>query len=96
MSKRGSNLARRILHMIAINNLIVKKGTKAPVNPVIYEYYTLKCQSKKKNVAIGAVMHKICNIIYAMLRDNRPYEVITPEEHRKRFAERNNMIRAAG
>ena len=68
MSKRGSNLARRILHMIAINNLIVKKGTKAPVNPVIYEYYTLKCQSKKKNVAIGAVMHKICNIIYHHLR----------------------------
>ena len=95
MSKRGSNLARRILHMIAINNLMVKKGTKAPVNPVIYEYYTLKCQSKKKNVAIGAVMHKICNIIYAMLRDNRPYELIAPEEHRKRYAVQNNKIRSA-
>ena len=31
MSKRGSSLARRILHMIAINNLKMDKGTKAPV-----------------------------------------------------------------
>ena len=34
---------------------------------------------------MGAVMHKICNIIYAMLRDNKPFEVITPEEHCRRF-----------
>lgn len=29
MSKRGSSLARRILHMVAINNLKVDKGTKS-------------------------------------------------------------------
>ena len=86
MSKRGSSLARRILHMIAINNLKVDKVTKAPVNPVIYDYYIRKCDSKKKMVAVGAVMHKICNIIFAMLRDNKPFEVITPEEHRERYA----------
>ena len=72
MSKRGSSLARRILHMVAINNLKVDKATKTPVNPVIYDYYTRKCASKKKSVAVGAVMHKICNIIFAMLRDNKP------------------------
>lgn len=48
MSKRGSSLARRILHMVAINNLKVDKATKTPVNPVIYDYYTRKCASKKK------------------------------------------------
>ena len=37
-------------------------------------------------VAVGAVMHKICNIIFAMLRDNKPFEVVTPEEHCKRYA----------
>ncbi len=77
MSKRGSSLARRILHMVSLNNLKVDKGTKAPVNPVIYDYYTDKCKSKKKNVAVGAVMHKICNIIFAILRDNKPFEIIT-------------------
>ena len=38
------------------------------MNPVIYDYYTRKCSGKKKPVAMGAVMHKICNIIFAMLR----------------------------
>lgn len=95
MSKRGSSLARRILHMIAINNLKVSKGSKIPVNTVIHEFYTLKCKSKKKNVAIGAVMHKVCNIIFAMLRDNKPYEMITPEEHRKQFDLLNRTTKIA-
>ena len=86
MSKRGSSLARRILHMIAINNLKMDKATKAPVNPVIYDYYIRKCANKKKMVAVGAVMHKICNIIFAMLRDNKPFELITPEKHCERYA----------
>ena len=86
MSKRGSSLARRILHMVAINNLKLDKATKVPVNQVIYDYYTNKCASKKKTVAVGAVMHKICNIIFAMLRDNKPYEMITPQEHCERYA----------
>ena len=86
MSKRGSSLARRILHMVALNNLKVDKGTKSPVTPVIYEYYIRKCAGKKKNVAVGAVMHKICNIIFAMLRDNKPFEIITPQEHCRRYA----------
>ena len=85
MSKRGSSLARRILHMVALNNLKVDKGTKTPVNPVIHSYYADKCKSKKKNVAVGAVMHKICNIIFAMLRDNKPFEIITPQEHCERY-----------
>ena len=86
MSKRGSSLARRILHMVAVNNLKVDKSTKTPVNPVIYDYYTRKCAGRKKMVAVGAVMHKICNIIFAMLRDNKPFELITPEEHCERYA----------
>ena len=72
--------------MIAINNLKVDKAAKAPVNPVIYDYYIRKCASKKKIVAGGAVMHKICNIMFAMLQDNKPFELITPEEHCGRYA----------
>ena len=67
--------------MAAINNLKVDKAAKMPVNPVIYDYYVRKCAGKKKIVAVGAVMHKICNTIFAMLRDNKPFELITPEEH---------------
>lgn len=86
MSKRGSSLARRILHMVALNNLEVDKSTKGPVNPVIHSYYMDKCKSKKKSVAAEAVMHKVCNIIFAMLRDNKPFELVTPQEHCRRYA----------
>ena len=96
MSKRGSSLARRVLHMAALNNVKVDKRSGTPVNPVVYDYYTRKCSSKKKPVAMGAVMHKICNIIFAMLRDNKPFEVIPPEEHCRRFAtEHPGKIRKA-
>ncbi len=71
--------------MAALNNLKVDRSTKTPVNPVIHRYYTNKCQSRKKNVAVGAVMHKICNIIFAMLRDNKPFEMISPQEHCNRY-----------
>lgn len=89
MSKRGSSLARRILHMAALNNLKVDKRSGKPVNPVIHEYYVGKCKSKKKNVAVGAVMHKLCNIIFAMLRDNKPFELVTPQEHCQQYASKH-------
>ncbi len=59
MSKQGSSLAKRILHLMTLNNLKIDKGTKNPLNPVIHSYYTDKCKGKKKNVAVGAVMHKM-------------------------------------
>lgn len=49
ISKRGSSLAKRILHMAALYNLKVDKWTKAPVNPIIHSYYTDECKSKKKS-----------------------------------------------
>lgn len=95
MSKRGPSLAKRILHMAALNNLKVGSITKEPVNPVVYNYYKEKCKCKKKKVAIGAVMHKICNIIYAMLRDNQPFRMVTPQEHCEQYACRSKQKTAA-
>jgi len=81
MSKRGSRLARRILFTIA---LVSVRGTKNgnPNNAVILAYYEKKKQSKPKMVALGAVMHKISNLIFAVLRDNKPFVMRTPEQHR--------------
>lgn len=89
MSRCGSSLARRVLHMTALNNVKVDKGSGTPVNPVVYDYYTRKCSGKKKLAAMGAVMHKICSSILAMLRDNKPFEIITPEEYCRHFAAEN-------
>ena len=80
MSKRGSAIARRVIHTLALQS-IVKNRDGSARNPVLRDYYEQKCQSKPKLVSLGAVMHKVCNIVFAILRDEKPYRVITPEEH---------------
>ena len=84
MSKRGSRLARRVIHTIALIN-IGKTRNGSAHNPVLLQYYQAKCQSKPKMVALGAVMHKICNIVFAVLRDEKVFEIISPEAHNKYY-----------
>lgn len=84
MSKRGSRIARRVLFTIALVSVRTSKaGT--PVNPSLRQYYTKKKESKPKKVALGAIMHKISNIIFAVLRDNKPFVLRTPEAHCKLY-----------
>lgn len=80
ISKRGSRLARRAIYTISLI-CIGKTRNGIANNPVIQEYYLKKCQSKPKMVALGAVMHKVCNIIFVILRDEKRFLIITPEEH---------------
>ena len=47
----------------------------------MHEFYHQKCVNKPKKVALGAVMRKLVNIIFAVLRDKKPFELRTPEEH---------------
>lgn len=84
MSKRGSRVARRVIHTMALISISRNKDGSAK-NPVLRDYYLLKCQSKPKMVALGAVMHKVCNIVFAILRDEKKFEIITPEEHQKNY-----------
>jgi len=56
-----------------------------PKNPVLRNYYQEKCKSKAKMTALGAVMHKLCNIVFAILRDEKPFELVYPQEQRQRF-----------
>lgn len=90
MSKRGSRLARRAVHTIALVSIgKTRKGIFN--NPVLNDYYQLKCQSKPKMVALGAVMHKVCNIIFAVLRDEKPFEIITPSVHKEQYLIKINI-----
>ena len=84
MSKRGSRIARRVIHTMALISISNSKDGSAK-NPVLRDYYLKKCESKPKMVAIGAVMHKVCNIVFAILRDEKKFEIITPEEHQKNY-----------
>jgi transposase len=87
MSKRGSRLLRRVLFTIAFVSITVKRNGEAH-NPVLYEFYKQKCKNKAKKVALGAVMHKLVYYIFAVLRDKKPYQLRTPEEHAKTLLER--------
>jgi hypothetical protein len=80
MSKRGSAIARKALFIIALVGIALKPKGGAN-NPVLRDYYLCKCNSKPKMIALGAVMHKVCNIIFAVLRDNKPFELVSPEQH---------------
>jgi len=84
MSKRGSPYARRCIYMLALQSVSLRKNGE-PKNPVLRSYYQEKCKTKAKMTALGAVMHKVCNIVFAVLRDEKPFVFITPEEHRELF-----------
>ena len=88
MSKRGSRLLRRLLYTIALANIRTKRNNE-PCNSVLMDFYKKKSQYKPKKVAIGAVMHKLVFIIFAVLRDRKPFELRTPEEHAKMLAKKH-------
>jgi len=87
MSKRGSSVARRAIHTIALTGIGLTRSGAAN-NPVLRDYYLRKCQSKPKMVALGAVMHKVCKTVFAVLRDNEAFTLITPEQHVQNYEHR--------
>ena len=90
MSKRGSSIARRAIFTIALVGIgLTRKGDAN--NPVLRDYYLHKCKSKLKMVALGAVMHKVCNIIFAVLRDNKPFAIITPDQHKQNYLKSQSL-----
>ena len=91
MSKRGSRLARRAIHTIALVSIGLTRIGDAN-NPVLRDYYVSKCQAKPKMVALGAVMHKVCNIIFAVLRDEKEFTIISPEQHRVDYISNINFV----
>ena len=72
ISKRGSPYLRRAIWMAA--------SRAAFCDPILSEYYqSLKARGKHHLTAVGAVSRKLCNIIFAILSENRPYEAVPPK-----------------
>lgn len=61
---------------------IRKKRNSEAINPYLHGFYQKKATAKPKMVALGAVMHKVCNYIFAVLRDETEFVIRSPEEHR--------------
>ena len=64
-----------------------------PKEPVLRMYYLEKCKTKAKMTALGAIIHKFCNIIFAVLRDETPFVLISPPEHCQKYS---SISQAAG
>jgi len=84
MSKRGSKVARRVLFSAAIAS-IRNKSNGEPVNKVLKDYYEENQGNKAKKVALGAIMHKIVNYIFAVLRDQNEYIERSPKIHKQMY-----------
>ena len=80
MSKRGTRFGRRSLYAVALASIRKSKNGKL-INSVLYGYYHDNLKGKKKKVALGAVMHKLVNYIFAVLREQIPYEIRDPRLH---------------
>jgi transposase len=66
MSKRGSPYLRRALWLAA--------NVAWQHDPILSEYYhSLRARGKHHSTALGAISRKLCNIIFVILSENRPY-----------------------
>ena len=81
MSKRGTRLGRRVLFTIAMASIRRTRNGHA-INPVLRAYYESKILSKKKKVALVAVMHKLLHYIFAVIRDQKSFAFRNPEDHK--------------
>lgn len=50
-------------------------------DPILSEYYkSLRARGKHHLTAVGVVARKMCNIIFTILRENRPYQATPPKK----------------
>jgi transposase len=71
ISKRGSPYLRRAIWLAATR--------AAFCDPILSGYYqSLKSRGKHHLTAVGAVARKLCNIIFVILKENRPYQTTPP------------------
>ena len=73
ISKRGSPYLRRAIWLAA--------SRAAFCDPILSEYYqSLRARGKHHLTAVGAVSRKLCNTIYTILREERPWQPVPPRD----------------
>lgn len=94
ISKRGTRIGRRALYAVALAS-IRKNRIGVPINKVLLDYYQTNLSGKKPKVALVAIMHKIINYIFAVLRNQTPFEQRDPKIHKQMFLENKALFNAA-
>ena len=70
--------------MLALQSVSLRMNGE-PKNPVLRAYYQKKCKAREKMTALGAIIHKLCNIVFAVLRDATLFMLISPREHCRKY-----------
>jgi len=94
ISKRGTRMGRRALYAVALAS-IRKTRNGVPINKVLLDYYKTNLDGKRAKVALVAIMHKILNYIFAVLRNQEPFELRDPRIHKQMFLENKAKAIAA-
>lgn len=94
ISKRGTRIGRRALYAVALAS-IRNNRNGTPINKVLLDYYQINLKGKKPKVSLVAIMHKIINYIFAVLRNQTPFEQRDPKIHKKMFLENNSLNKVA-
>jgi len=94
ISKRGTRIGRRALYAVALASIRSSRNG-VPINKVLLEYYQTNLKGKKAKVALVAIMHKILNYIFAVLRNQTPFEQRDPKLHKQMFLENKDLNKAA-
>ena len=89
ISKRGTRFGRRALYAVALASIRTNRNGEAN-NKILLDYYKNNLNGKKKKVALVAIMHKLINYIFAILRNQKEYEQRLPKLHHKMYLENSN------
>jgi len=71
ISKRGTRIGRRALYAVALASIRRNRSGNL-TNAVLLDYYQNNLKGKKPKIALVAIMRKIINYIFAVLRNQTP------------------------
>jgi len=75
-STQGDRSLRNIFMPLAIQQLVVHRGTTGPRNPGFLEYFHRKmAEGKTKKQAFVCIMRRPVNIVYGILKHKTPYHL---------------------
>lgn len=94
ITKCGSSTIRAILDMCTHVAIHPNQKKETAGNPVLAAYYEKKKAVKPPKVAKCACMRKMVLIIFAVLRDQKPFELRDPIEHAKGLHSAKNQLAA--
>ncbi|MHC1682013.1 MAG: IS110 family transposase [Clostridiaceae bacterium] len=86
MSKRGTRIGRRALYAVALASVRTNRNGE-PLNKVLLNYYKENLKGKSKKVGLVAIMHKLINYIFSVLKNKKEFELRDPKIHIKMYLE---------